>query len=66
MTFFSRCEASQLFEPALRSASPRRTRTPSGDGALQVLLDFFEDVGILARYALGLDYYGRDRMGANG
>ncbi|WP_237480492.1 hypothetical protein [Lichenibacterium dinghuense] len=65
MTFFSRCEASQLFEPALRSASPRRTRTSSGDGALQALRDFLEDVGILARYALGLDYYGRDSVGLN-
>ena len=65
MTFFSRCEASQCFEPTLRSASPRRTRMPTGRGALQGLSDFFEDVGILARYALGLDYYGRDRVGAN-
>lgn len=65
MTFFSRCESSQCFEPALRSASPRRTRAPSEGGALHTLSAFFEDIGILARYALGLDYYGRDRMGAN-
>lgn len=76
MTFFSRCDAPQCFEPSPRSAGPRRARASARqDGpsfalpaarpaALVALSAFFEDVGILARYALGLDYYGRDRMGA--
>ncbi len=66
MSLFSRCEASQCFEPGLRSASPRRARTTAAPGGFRVaLFGFFEDIGILCRYAAGLDYYGRDRMGAN-
>lgn len=65
MTFFSRCEASQCTEPSMRSSSPRRARTSAGPGALQALSGFLEEVGILARYALGLDYYGRDRMNSD-
>ena len=66
MTFFSRCEAAQCFEPGLRSTSARRARTPAGPGAFRLALSgFLEDIGILCRYAAGLDYYGRDRMGSN-
>ena len=63
MTFFSRCEASQCFEPGLRSASSRRSRTPPAPGGLRSALSgFFEDIGILCRYAAGLDYYDRDQV----
>ena len=66
MTFFSRWEAPQCFEPGLRSTSSRRSRTPAAPGGFrQALSGFFEDIGILCRYAAGLDYYGRDRAGTN-
>ncbi len=66
MSFFSRCEASQCFEPGLRSTSPRRARATAGSGGFRrAMSGFLEDIGILCRYAAGLDYYGRDRMGAN-
>ena len=66
MTFFSRCEASQRCEPALRCPAARRARTPSEEaGLLSALAGFAEDLGILFRYAAGLDYYGRDRLNQN-
>lgn len=63
MTFFSRCELSQRHEPAIRSSAARRVRTPAGGSGLRsALAGFAEDIGILFRYAAGLDYYGRDRI----
>ena len=63
MTFFSRCDGSQRFESGIRSAPPRRLRTPAeGAGLFATLAGFAEDIGILVRYAVGLDYYGRDRV----
>ena len=62
MTFFSRCDTSQRSESALRPAAPRRLRTPGDEAGLRAALaGFAEDLGILFRYAAGLDYYGRDR-----
>lgn len=61
MTFFSRCDATQRFEPAIPSRASRRIRVPDAEGGLRsVLTNFAEDLGILFRYAAGLDYYGRD------
>lgn len=66
MTFFSRCEASQCFETGLRSTSARRARMPAETGSFrQALFGFFEDIGILCRYAAGLDYYGRNSIGTH-
>ena len=66
MTFFSRCDASHRFEPALGSSTPRRARLHGEEtGLLHALAGFAEDIGILFRYAAGLDYYGRDRLGRN-
>ena len=66
MALFSRCEASQRFEPAPRCSAARRARTPAEDaGLVSALAGFAEDLGILFRYAAGLDYYGRDRSGQN-
>lgn len=56
MAFFSRCDAPQPVVPALRGAGRRRP----GSGLLVALSDFAEELGILFRYAAGLDYYGRD------
>ncbi len=62
MTFFSRCDTTQRFEPAVTSPTARRVRVQDpGSGMGAVLKDFAEDLGILFRYAAGLDYYGRDR-----
>lgn len=62
MTFFSRCESPQRFEPGARSPAARRIRIKDqGTGLLAVVAGFAEDIGILFRYAAGLDYYGRDR-----
>ncbi|MGI3901944.1 MAG: hypothetical protein ACRYGP_18855 [Janthinobacterium lividum] len=64
MTFFSRCEATQSFESAVHARAGRRGRTRTQDVGLRVMLaGFAEDIGILFRYAAGLDYYGRDRIG---
>lgn len=61
MTFFSRCDATQRFEPTIPSRASRRSRVPDAEGSLRsVLGNFAEDLGILFRYAAGLDYYGRD------
>lgn len=66
MTFFSRCEVSQRFEPALRSSPSRRVREHAAEGRFrQAFAGFAEDIGILFRYAAGLDYYGRGRVGLN-
>lgn len=66
MTFFSRCEATQCFEPGRRPTSSNRSRTSAESGGfLQALSGFLEDIGILCRYAAGLDYYDRDRAGMN-
>ena len=63
MTFFSRCEDTQRFEPAIQSRAARRTRVPQPESHLRsVLAGFAEDLGILFRYAAGLDYYGRYRQ----
>ena len=62
MTFFSRCDPSQRSESTPRSSAPRRVRTPAEEvGFRATLAGFAEDLGILFRYAAGLDYYGRDR-----
>ena len=67
MTFFSRCEATQPFESAIPGGASRRSRTRTEDVSLLVMLaGFAEDIGILFRYAAGLDYYGRDRIGRKG
>ena len=61
MTFFSRCEDTRRFGPAIQSRAARRTRLPQSEPHLRsVLAGFAEDLGILFRYAAGLDYYGRD------
>ncbi len=63
MTFFSRCEDAQRFEPAIQSRAARRIRVPQPESHLRAALaDFAEDLGILFRYAAGLDYYGRDSL----
>ena len=63
MTFFSRCELPQRHDSAIRSATAHRIRTHAdGTGVLSALAGFAEDIGILFRYAAGLDYYGRDRV----
>ena len=60
MTFFSRCDASQPFAPPLHSPAPRRARRPVAESTVWVALaGFAEDIGILFRYAVGLDYHGR-------
>ena len=62
MTFFSRCETLQRYEPASQAHSARRIRVPSASSGLRSALSgFVEDMSILFRYAAGLDYYGRDR-----
>lgn len=62
MTFFSRCETMQRYEPASQARSARRIRVPDETSAFRSALSgFAEDLGILFRYAAGLDYYGRDR-----
>ncbi len=62
MTFFSRCDTPQRSESTPRSPVPRRVRTPAeATGFRATLAGFAEDLGILFRYAAGLDYYGRDR-----
>lgn len=64
MTFFSRCEATQPFEPAVHGRAGRRSRVRTDEVGLRMTLaGFAEDIGILFRYAAGLDYYGRDRLG---
>ncbi len=61
MTLFSRCESPQHLAPAANSSASRRTRIKSqGSGLSAVFADFVEEIGILFRYAAGLDYYGRD------
>lgn len=61
MTFFSRCESPQHLAPTARAPASRRTRIKSqGPGLLAGFADFVEEIGILFRYAAGLDYYGRD------
>ncbi len=67
MTFFSRCEATQPFDSAAHGRASRRSRTRTQDVGLRAMLaDFAEDIGILFRYAAGLDYYGRDGIGRKG
>ena len=62
MTFFSRCDASHRDASTARSAVPRRVRAPDDESGLRAAIaGFAEDLGILFRYAAGLDYYGRDR-----
>ena len=62
MTFFSRCETLQRYEPASQAHSARRIRVPSdASGLRSSIAGFAEDISILFRYAAGLDYYGRDR-----
>lgn len=62
MTFFSRCESLQRYEPASQASSARRVRVPTEvSGLRSAISGFAEDLGILFRYAAGLDYYGRDR-----
>ena len=62
MTFFSRCETLQRYEPASQASSARRIRVPGPVSPLRAAIaDFAEDIAILFRYAAGLDYYGRDR-----
>ena len=62
MTCFSRCDTSRRSESTPRSFPPRRLRTPAEEVGLRATLaGFAEDLGILFRYAAGLDYYGRDR-----
>lgn len=66
MTFFSRCDSPEHLEPGARSPAARRSRTRNqGSGMLAVVAGFAEDIGILFRYAAGLDYYGRDRHEKN-
>lgn len=64
MTFFSRCDTSHRFVSDDRSASKRQVRLASDAGPFGSLAGFAEDLGILFRYAVGLDYYGRNRLGA--
>ncbi len=67
MTFFSRCEATQPFEPAAPARARHRVRSRTSEvGLRSTLAGFAEDLGILVRYAAGLDYYGRDRTGQKG
>lgn len=62
MTFFSRCETMQRCEPASRGQAARRTRVPGDVSSFRSAISgFAEDIGILFRYAAGLDYYDRDR-----
>ena len=61
MTFFSRCDTSHRFEPSHGSGNRRRVRLEPDGGPFAALAGFAEDLGILFRYAAGLDYYGRHR-----
>lgn len=61
MTLFSRCDASQPFAGTTRATGARRTRLPAESGTWAALAGFAEDLGILFRYAVGLDYYSRGR-----
>ena len=60
MTMFSRCDVPLgLLPPS------RRARVPAAAGKLRLALSgFAEDLGILFRYAVGLDYQGRGRVDA--
>ena len=62
MTFSSRCDTSRRFEPSYLSGNKRRVRPGSDVGSFATLAGFAEDLGILFRYAVGLDYYGRNRL----
>ncbi len=61
MTLFSRCDTSHRCEPSQGSGDRRRVRLEPEVGPLTALAGFAEDLGILFRYAAGLDYYGRHR-----
>ncbi len=61
MTFFSRCDTSHRVEPGQRSAHRGRVEPEPEVGPLAALAGFAEDLGILFRYATGLDYYSRHR-----
>lgn len=64
MTFFSRCDSPHRFASGHGPASKRRVRLDSDAGPFASLAGFAEDLGILFRYAAGLDYYGRNRLQA--
>ncbi len=64
MTFFSRCDSSHRFASGHGPTSKRRVRLDSDVGPFASLAGFAEDLGILFRYAAGLDYYGRNRLQA--
>ena len=64
MTFFSRCDTSHRFEPSHRSTRRGRARPEPDIGPWAALAGFAEDLGILFRYAAGLDYYSRHRVQA--
>ncbi len=59
MSFLSRCEGSSRYAVSVASGksgvgTSRDEATPRAG-----ILIFFEEIGILFRYAAGLDYYGR-------
>ncbi len=56
MTFFSRCGTWPIAEPGHPAATARRARRGTSLAPQSALAGFAEDLGILFRYALGLDY----------
>ena len=60
MSLLSRCDGSPRFAASLPASQTPGAGSASGKSSPGLaVLTFFEELGILFRYAAGLDYYGR-------
>ena len=60
MSLLSRCEGSPRYTVSGSSSAKSGSGSSCGEGKRRAgIVVFFEELGILFRYAAGLDYYGR-------
>ncbi len=60
MSLLSRCDGSPRYAVGTPVSQKPGVGSASGNGSPRVaIVTFFEELGILFRYAAGLDYYGR-------
>ena len=60
MSLLSRCEGSPRYAVSVPSSAKPGVASSCGEGTPRAAIaTFFEELGILFRYAAGLDYYSR-------